>query len=90
MVFVLATISVLSYGPLAAYLVEMFPLKIRYSSLSLPYHIGFGIFGGMAPLIATYLIEKAECSSHFKLLFGRPYVSYRSDDCIPLYWLIIP
>ena len=59
MVFVLATISVLSYGPLAAYLVEMFPLKIRYSSLSLPYHIGFGIFGGMAPLIATYLIQKA-------------------------------
>ena len=59
MVFVLATIAALSYGPLAAYLVEMFPLKIRYSSLSLPYHIGFGIFGGMAPLIATYLIQKA-------------------------------
>ncbi len=62
MVFVLATISVLSYGPLAAYLVEMFPLKIRYSSLSLPYHIGFGIFGGMAPLIATYLIQKANAA----------------------------
>ncbi len=59
MVSVLAIISVLSYGPLAAFLVEMFPLKIRYSSLSLPYHIGFGIFGGMAPLIATYLIQKA-------------------------------
>ena len=59
LVFVLEIISVLSYGPLAAFLVEMFPLKIRYSSLSLPYHIGFGIFGGMAPLIATYLIQKA-------------------------------
>lgn len=59
LIFILEFISVLSYGPLAAYLVEMFPLKIRYSSLSLPYHIGFGIFGGMAPLIATYLIEKA-------------------------------
>ena len=59
LVFVLAVIATLSYGPLAAYLVKMFPLKIRYSSLSLPYHIGFGIFGGMAPLIATYLIEKA-------------------------------
>jgi MFS family permease len=59
LVCVLEIISVLSYGPLAAYLVEMFPLKIRYSSLSLPYHIGFGIFGGMAPLIATYLIQKA-------------------------------
>jgi MFS family permease len=56
---ILSVISVMSYGPLAAYLVEMFPLKIRYSSLSLPYHIGFGIFGGMAPLIATYLIQKA-------------------------------
>jgi len=61
--FVLSLISFLSYGPLAAYLVEMFPLKIRYSSLSLPYHIGFGIFGGMAPLIATYLIQKAEDAS---------------------------
>ena len=60
LVFVLMIISAMSYGPLAAYLVEMFPLKIRYSSLSLPYHIGFGIFGGMAPLIATYLIEKAD------------------------------
>lgn len=59
LVFVLSIISFMSYGPLAAYLVEMFPLKIRYSSLSLPYHIGFGIFGGMAPLIATYLIQKA-------------------------------
>ncbi|MGH2563508.1 MAG: MFS transporter [Ginsengibacter sp.] len=59
LIFILDFISCLSYGPLAAYLVEMFPLKIRYSSLSLPYHIGFGIFGGMAPLIATYLIEKA-------------------------------
>ena len=59
LIFILAIITALSYGPLAAYLVEMFPLKIRYSSLSLPYHIGYGIFGGMAPLIATYLIEKA-------------------------------
>ncbi|CAN5505122.1 MFS transporter [soil metagenome] len=59
LIVILSIISFMSYGPLAAYLVEMFPLRIRYTSLSLPYHIGFGIFGGMAPLIATYLIQKA-------------------------------
>ena len=60
MVFLLEFITTMTYGPLAAFLVEMFPLKIRYSSMSLPYHIGFGIFGGMCPVIATYLIEKAK------------------------------
>ena len=39
------------YGPIAAYLVEVFPAKIRYSSLSLPYHIGNGVFGGLVPTI---------------------------------------
>jgi MFS family permease len=57
--FLLMIIFTMSYGPLAAFLVEMFPLKIRYTSLSLPYHIGYGIFGGMSPVIATYLIKKA-------------------------------
>src|SRR5262249_1531800 len=38
------------YGPIAAFLVEMFPTKIRYTSMSLPYHIGNGWFGGMLPL----------------------------------------
>ena len=44
------------YGPIAAYLVEMFPVRIRYSSMSLPYHIGNGWFGGMLPLLATALM----------------------------------
>ena len=39
------------YGPIAAYLVEAFPAKIRYTSLSLPYHIGNGVFGGLVPII---------------------------------------
>jgi hypothetical protein len=39
------------YGPIAAYLVEAFPAKVRYTSLSLPYHIGNGIFGGLLPLV---------------------------------------
>jgi MHS family proline/betaine transporter-like MFS transporter len=43
------------YGPIAAFLVEMFPTRIRYTSMSLPYHIGNGIFGGLTPFIATYL-----------------------------------
>jgi MFS family permease len=41
------------YGPIAAFLVELFPTRIRYSSMSLPYHLGNGWFGGFLPLIAT-------------------------------------
>jgi len=43
------------YGPIAAFLVELFPTKIRYTSMSLPYHIGNGVFGGLVPFIATLL-----------------------------------
>jgi MFS family permease len=42
------------YAPIAAFLVEAFPAKIRYTSLSLPYHIGNGVFGGLLPLIGLY------------------------------------
>jgi hypothetical protein len=49
----------MSASPSTAFLVELFPIQIRYTSFSLPYHISYGIFGGMAPVIATYLIEKA-------------------------------
>ncbi|MEO6869017.1 MAG: MFS transporter [Ginsengibacter sp.] len=59
LVFLLEFIFTVSYGPLAAFLVEMFPLKIRYTSLSLPYHFGYGIIGGMAPYFASYFVEKA-------------------------------
>ncbi len=45
------------YGPIAAFLVELFPTRIRYTSMSLPYHIGNGIFGGLTPFIATSLYE---------------------------------
>ncbi len=47
------------YGPVAAFLVEMFPVKIRYTSMSLPYHIGNGIFGGLLPAISTFLVTNA-------------------------------
>jgi MFS family permease len=47
--------SVMLYGPLAAYLVEAFPARIRYTSVSLPYHIGNGVFGGLLPVIGVSL-----------------------------------
>lgn len=59
LVFSLQFIFTMAYGPLGAFMVEMFPLKIRYTSISFPYHFGFGIFGGLAPYFATYLVDKA-------------------------------
>ena len=47
------------YGPIAAFLVELFPTRIRYTSMSLPYHIGNGWFGGMLPLLATAMVAFA-------------------------------
>ena len=47
--------SCMAYGPIAAYLVEAFPAKIRYTSVSLPYHLGNGIFGGLLPVIGVGL-----------------------------------
>src|SRR6266700_6748770 len=51
LVFIQVIYVCMIYGPNAAYLVEAFPAKIRYTSLSLPYHIGNGVFGGLLPLI---------------------------------------
>jgi MFS family permease len=51
LVFVQVLYVCLVYGPIAAYLIEAFPAKVRYTSLSLPYHIGNGVFGGLLPLI---------------------------------------
>ena len=45
------------YGPIAAFLVELFPTKIRYTSMSLPYHIGNGVFGGLVPFLGTLIVE---------------------------------
>jgi hypothetical protein len=46
------------YGPIAAYLVEAFPAKIRYTALSLPYHIGNGVFGGLLPVIGLGIVAE--------------------------------
>jgi hypothetical protein len=53
------------YGPVAAFLVELFPTKIRYTSMSLPYHLGNGWFGGFLPLIATSLTTSAWAKQTF-------------------------
>ncbi|MGK6350165.1 MFS transporter [Parapedobacter sp. DT-150] len=58
--FILVLYVTMVYGPIAAFLVEMFPVRIRYTSMSLPYHIGNGIFGGLLPAIATYLVTKSQ------------------------------
>ena len=56
LLFVLMIYVTMVYGPIAAYLVELFPTQIRYTSMSLPYHIGNGWFGGMLPLLATAMV----------------------------------
>ena len=58
LVFVQVIFVTMVYGPIAAYLVEAFPAKIRYTSLSLPYHIGNGVFGGLLPLIGLTIIAQ--------------------------------
>src|SRR5690606_30590436 len=56
----LAALSGATFGPVAALLSEMFPPKIRYSSMSIPYHIGTGYFGGFLPLIATAIVAETD------------------------------
>ncbi len=81
------------YGPVAAFLVELFPTRIRYTSMSLPYHIGNGVFGGLVPFIAT-LITTFKGSSLLGglwypigvagvcFLIGCVYLPNRNDDII--------
>ena len=64
LVFIQVVFVTMVYGPIAAFLVEMFPLKIRYTSMSLPYHIGNGVFGGLLPAVATYLVTSGKDAGH--------------------------
>ncbi|GAB3957237.1 MFS transporter [Spirosoma harenae] len=59
LVFVQVIYVTMVYGPIAAFLVELFPTRIRYTSMSLPYHIGNGVFGGLTPFVATALVATA-------------------------------
>lgn len=80
MVFLQVIFVTMVYGPIAAFLVEMFPTNIRYTSMSLPYHIGNGVFGGLLPAVATYLASKANDANTLaettgsKLPFDKPYL----------------
>jgi MFS family permease len=58
LVFIQVLFVTMVYGPIAAYLVEAFPAKIRYTALSLPYHIGNGVFGGLLPLIGLSIVAR--------------------------------
>jgi MFS family permease len=58
LVFIQVLYVTMVYGPIAAFLIEAFPARIRYTSFSLPYHLGNGWFGGTLPLIAGLLVER--------------------------------
>ena len=75
------------YGPIAAFLVELFPTRIRYTSMSLPYHIGNGVFGGLTPFIATLL---ATTSSGGNKLVGLWYPILVAGICVIIGALYIP
>lgn len=81
------------YGPIAAFLVELFPTKIRYTSMSLPYHIGNGVFGGLVPFIATLIASFAGSTplsglwypigiATLSLIIGTIYLSNKKDERI--------
>lgn len=79
LVFIQVLYVTMVYGPIAAFLVEMFPVRIRYTSMSLPYHIGNGIFGGLLPAVATYLVTKAQAANMVQqtsgaLPYDKPYL----------------
>jgi len=63
LVLILAIVAIgflsgMTYGPAAAYLVELFPARVRYTSMSIPYHIGTGYFGGFLPFISQYIVAR--------------------------------
>jgi hypothetical protein len=64
-IIIMVVYVTMTYAPLGAFLVELFPARIRYTSLSLPYHIGAGWIGGMLPLLATALV-----ALHGDIYFG--------------------
>ena len=57
-IFIQVLYVTMVYGPIAAFLVELFPARIRYTSLSLPYHIGNGVIGGLVPFMSTYIVQQ--------------------------------
>jgi hypothetical protein len=58
LVFIQVVYVTMVYAPIAAFLVELFPARIRYTSLSVPYHIGNGVIGGLVPFMATFIVAE--------------------------------
>jgi MFS family permease len=78
-VVALSFLSGMTYGPVAALLAEMFPPAVRYSSMSIPYHIGTGYFGGFLPFIASYMVAK----------WGNPYAGLWYTLGVVLFALVV-
>jgi len=68
-IFIMVVYVTMAYGPIAAFLVELFPTRIRYTSISLPYHIGDGVLGGLAPFIAVLLSTTGHAGKLTGLLY---------------------
>lgn len=91
LVFFQIILVTMVYGPIAAFLVELFPTKIRYTSMSLPYHVGNGVFGGLVPFIATLIASFAGATplsglwypigiAALSFIIGAVYLSNKKDE----------
>ena len=91
LVFFQILLVTMVYGPIAAFLVELFPTKIRYTSMSLPYHVGNGVFGGLVPFIATLIASFAGSTplsglwypigiAALSFIIGAIYLSNKTDE----------
>ncbi len=91
LVFFQILLVTMVYGPIAAFLVELFPTKIRYTSMSLPYHVGNGVFGGLVPFIATLIASFAGSTplsglwypigiATLSFIIGAIYLSNKNDE----------
>ena len=58
-IFAMCVLSAMTYAPVAAFMVELFPARVRYTSMSVPYHIGTGYFGGFLPFVSQYMVVKS-------------------------------
>jgi MFS family permease len=94
LVFLMIVLVTMVYGPIAAFLVEFFPARIRYTSLSLPYHLGNGEFGGWLPFIANAMVAAAAAGGIFAGLAsvtpgGAPFVGLWYPIVVSIMSLII-
>jgi MFS family permease len=91
LVFFQILLVTMVYGPIAAFLVELFPTKIRYTSMSLPYHVGNGVFGGLVPFVATLIASFAGSTplsglwypigiATLSFIIGAIYLSNKKDE----------